>query len=143
MAKQTYAEKLKDQRWEDKRIHILRLDNNCCKLCGSHENLHVHHILYEEDTDPWDYDENYLITVCEFCHNRIHSQLQQNSHLKERLRTIEDDLVYRTMRYLTNSYPKFIYDFNQLSDASKNYIMKEIVRMMAEMLSYTTTSARF
>lgn len=143
MAKQTYAEKLKDQRWEDKRIHILRRDNYCCKLCGNHDNLHVHHILYEEDTDPWDYDENYLITVCEFCHNRIHSQLQQNSHLKERLRTIEDDLVYRTMRYLTNSYPKFIYDFNQLSDASKNYIMKEIVRMMAEMLSYTTTSARF
>lgn len=143
MAKQTYAEKLKDQRWEDKRIHILRRDNSCCKLCGSHENLHVHHILYEEDTDPWDYDENYLITVCEFCHNRIHAQLQQNSHLKERLRTIEDDLVYRTMRYLTNSYPKFIYDFNQLSDASRNYIMKEIVRMMTEMLSYAATSARF
>lgn len=143
MAKQTYAEKLKDQRWEDKRIHILRRDGNCCKLCGSCENLHVHHILYEEDTDPWDYDENYLLTVCEFCHNRIHSQLQQNSYLKERLRTIEDDLIYRTMRYLTNAYPKFIYDFNQLNDASKNYIMKEMVRMMTEILSYSATSARF
>ena len=143
MAKLSYAETLKDQRWEDKRMHILRRDNNCCKLCGSYENLHVHHILYEEDTDPWDYDENYLITVCEFCHNRIHSQLQQNSHLKERLRTISDDLVYRTMRYLTNSYPKFIYDFNQLNDASKSYIMNEMVRMISEILSYKKTSDRF
>ena len=135
MAKQSYEDKLKDQRWEDKRIHILKRDGNHCKLCGSYENLHVHHILYEEDTDPWDYDENYLITVCEFCHNRIHSQMQQNSHLRERMRTIEDDLVYRTMRYLTNSYPKFIYEFNQLDNNQKSFVMSELISIMRRMFS--------
>jgi hypothetical protein len=131
----TYSDLLKDPRWQKKRDEIINRDSHRCRLCGRIEDLEVHHILYEENTDPWDYDENYLITVCEFCHNRIHSQLAENSHLKERCRFLEDDLVYRTMRYLTTSYPKFIYDFNQLSEFKKGRIMWKLIHLINELLN--------
>ena len=36
--------------------------------------LHVHHKYYIEDRNPWEYDENALITLCSDCHSEIHKQ---------------------------------------------------------------------
>ena len=130
--KKNYSDLLNDPRWQKKRDEILSRDEHHCRLCGKSNDLHVHHILYEDNTEPWDYDESYLITVCEFCHNRIHSQMQENSKLKERCRFIEDDLVYRTIRYITNSCPRFIYDFNQLTDIQKRGVLSELLKLINE-----------
>lgn len=134
MANKSYSDLLKDPRWQKKRDEIISRDGHHCRFCGEDNNLHVHHILYEDNTDPWDYDESYLITVCEFCHNRIHSQMQENSHLKERCRFIEDDLVYKTIKYITNTYPKFVYDFNQLEAPRKHYILQQMITCVQEQL---------
>jgi len=65
-----YLEKLKDPRWQRKRLRILERDNWTCKSCGETEKtLHVHHLFYFKETDPWDINDGYLITLCEDCHS--------------------------------------------------------------------------
>lgn len=68
-----YNEKLLDPRWQRKKAEILERDDYTCKSCGSkHITLHAHHIFYIENTDPWDYKDDALITLCEVCHNTQH-----------------------------------------------------------------------
>lgn len=69
-SKKTYAEKLKDPRWQKKRLEILQRDNWQCSCCLDEEQtLHVHHFQYENN--PWDSNEIDLITLCESCHHII------------------------------------------------------------------------
>jgi len=69
MGKKSYSEKLKDPRWQKKRLEILNRDNWCCQKCYDAENtLHVHHMRYIAGRDPWDYDSNLLVTLCAECH---------------------------------------------------------------------------
>jgi hypothetical protein len=66
----TYAEKLKDPRWQKKRLEILERDKWTCKACGDKERtLHVHHIFYLPHIDPWEIHNGLLITLCEKCHH--------------------------------------------------------------------------
>lgn len=68
----TYAEKLKDPRWQKKRLEILQRDNFKCRICNDGVNtLHVHHLSYNKD--PWDVLPNQLLTLCDSCHEKIHS----------------------------------------------------------------------
>ena len=63
----TYAEKLKDPRWQKKRLEILQRDNWTCRYCGSDKHtLNVHHFKYFNE--PWDISNDKLITFCEDCH---------------------------------------------------------------------------
>lgn len=67
----TYAEKLKDPRWQKKRLHILELDEWTCRSCGSTtKTLNIHHALYRKFANPWDYPDWDLITLCEDCHEK-------------------------------------------------------------------------
>lgn len=67
MIKKTYAEKLLDPRWQKKRLEILERDKWECTVCGDSENtLHVHHKAY--GPNPWDVENNMLITLCQSCH---------------------------------------------------------------------------
>lgn len=66
-----YYQKLKDPRWQKKRLQIMERDNFTCQSggCGSTtDTLNVHHKFYESGKDPWDYDGNVLVTLCENCH---------------------------------------------------------------------------
>lgn len=68
----TYAEKLKDPRWQRKRLEIFQRDGFMCMSCTSEgETLHVHHRYYEKGLDPWDYTNEALVTLCEGCHERV------------------------------------------------------------------------
>lgn len=66
----SYAEKLKDPRWQKKRLEVLNRDNWTCVLCeNSKEELHVHHEKYYGE--PWDVDLKDLKTCCWVCHSAI------------------------------------------------------------------------
>ena len=74
-----YGEKLFDQRWLEKRRKILARDNNKCVICGKSEGqMQVHHKQYhfikrlETHVEPWKYNDNLLVTLCESCHRRGH-----------------------------------------------------------------------
>lgn len=63
----TYAEKLKDARWQKKRLEILQRDEFTCRFCyDAKSTLHVHHLKY--CGDPWEVGNDFLITICESCH---------------------------------------------------------------------------
>jgi 5-methylcytosine-specific restriction endonuclease McrA len=67
----TYGEKLKDPRWQKKRLEIMERDEWICKYCQcKNQTLHVHHKSYEYGSDPWDYVDSNFITLCEICHQK-------------------------------------------------------------------------
>lgn len=84
----TYEELLKDKKWLETRKRILRRDNHMCQMCGSHENLNMHHRYYLYMHYPWAYNDNALITLCKSCHLLVHNTLspivyaQKGSFLK-------------------------------------------------------------
>jgi len=64
-----YSEKLRDPRWQKKRLFILERDDWTCQRCsGDESTLVVHHRRYLPNTEPWDYPNDLLVTLCEDCH---------------------------------------------------------------------------
>jgi hypothetical protein len=84
--KESYFTKLKDPRWQKKRLDILSRDNFTCTNCFDTETtLQVHHLAYAEN--PWDVDDSKLITLCEVCHEEF---TEMNAEIKVRLSCIKD-----------------------------------------------------
>lgn len=76
--KSTYREKLKDPRWQRKRLEILERDNWTCCVCGATEDtLNVHHGYYCRGRNPWDYPDDTLWTLCEICHGEHQAWLTE------------------------------------------------------------------
>ena len=68
----TYSEKLKDPRWQKRRLEIMNRDKFRCCLCyDGIKTLHVHHKYYTHDTEPWDYPDDVFQTLCEDCHTAV------------------------------------------------------------------------
>ena len=73
--KKQYAAKLRDPRWQRKRLEVLERDEFTCQLCcDSTSTLMVHHRYYEGGRDPWDYPMGALVTLCEICHQHEHEE---------------------------------------------------------------------
>ena len=68
----TYSEKLKDGRWQKKRLEILERDAWKCQQCGDAAEtgtiLHVHHKRYFHGCEPWEVPSTSLVTLCADCH---------------------------------------------------------------------------
>jgi 5-methylcytosine-specific restriction endonuclease McrA len=94
----TYAEKLKDPRWQKKRLEVMERDQWKCKKCNcSKSTLQVHHKTYEYGIDPWDYQDINFITLCENCHKTVE---------------YEKSLFTETVKYLLKNnigYDKLLY----------------------------------
>lgn len=64
-----YFEKLKDPRWQKRRLEMMELAGFKCQACGGNDNpLHVHHGYYAKGKDPWEYGPESLHVICEPCH---------------------------------------------------------------------------
>lgn len=48
-----------------------------------HISLHVHHILYVIERNPWDYNNDELITLCFDCHMKEHEEVIIPVYLRE------------------------------------------------------------
>lgn len=101
----TYAEKLKDPRWQKKRLEIMQRDKFKCTWCSDESNtLNVHHLRYINGNDPWEYDGHYLITLCEKCHEQAHFEIETNT----------TDPTF-DIRYFTDfMFPRFRRIFNKI-----------------------------
>lgn len=106
MAKQTYAEKLKDPRWQRKRLEIMQRDDFTCTQCKDKTStLHVHHKRYT-GKNPWDYDNADLTTICENCH--------YNEHKENDFEIIEGG-IYQVFDFV-NKYPEVKKLFNKIEN---------------------------
>jgi hypothetical protein len=66
----TYSEKLRDPRWQRKRLAVMERDNFTCRDCSATDQpLHVHHCYYAKG-GPWDTEDQLLLTLCADCHER-------------------------------------------------------------------------
>jgi len=74
-----YSELLKHPKWQKKRLEIFERDKFECRSCMANDKtLHVHHINYEDGKKPWQYPDSNLITLCEKCHEVVHSMKDNN-----------------------------------------------------------------
>ncbi len=81
----TYAEKLRDPRWQRKRLEIMERAGFHCEACGSDQDaLNVHHGYYERGLEPWEYPSETLHCLCERCHLEHHElDLRIRQHLSK------------------------------------------------------------
>ena len=64
----SYGNKLRDPRWQKKRLEVLERDGWRCVMCHRNDlNLQVHHVVYRR-LDPWEYPLFCYQTLCEKCH---------------------------------------------------------------------------
>ncbi len=105
----TYTEKLKDPRWQKKRLEVLERDGWACRICENKEDtLHVHHTYYKSGVDPWDYPRSSLLTLCEECH-------EENTGA---VRRAEEDALLSALRvrgYLSSDINSIMYDIYNLT----------------------------
>jgi hypothetical protein len=67
----SYADLLKDRRWQKKRLEVLDAAELKCSSCGSVDPsvpLHVHHKIYVRGRMPWEYNVDELDALCDMCH---------------------------------------------------------------------------
>lgn len=69
----TYAQQLKDPRWQRRRLERLSKADFRCELCCSNTTeLHVHHPEYFKGRMAWEYEDNELEVLCKDCHGSHH-----------------------------------------------------------------------
>ena len=74
MSKKSYSKKLTDPRWQKKRLEIFNRDKWQCTWCKeTKEMLIIHHLIYHSNTEPWEYDDSELTTLCDTCHKYKHN----------------------------------------------------------------------
>ena len=111
-----YSDLLKDPRWQKKRLEIFSRDEWTCLSCGREdETLHVHHLAYLKGLDPWEYDNHFLVTYCEKCHETEHCI---GSNIDENLIDIikHNTILIKPLSQLCILLEKFPPFSNQLRD---------------------------
>jgi len=84
--KLTYYEMLKHPKWQKKRLEILEREDFSCAWCENDKDnqLHVHHMFYDNDMKLWEYPDHTMVCLCSVCHKAAHD-------LKKRLEYIVAD----------------------------------------------------
>jgi hypothetical protein len=68
----SYADLLRDPRWQRKRLEVMEAARFTCVECGdTSTTLNVHHTYYRKGAKPWEYEAHELLCLCEPCHERI------------------------------------------------------------------------
>ena len=67
-----YSKKLRDPRWQKKRLEILQQRGWKCEQCDDASNsLQVHHRYYISGRYPWEYPPFCYVCLCVDCHSQI------------------------------------------------------------------------
>jgi hypothetical protein len=91
-----YVDLLKDPRWQRRRLEILERDGWACRSCGATDRtLHVHHRLYKGN--PWDVEPEFLVTLCEPCHEQATADVAK---LRELLGRISEGSIPQVIGYV-------------------------------------------
>lgn len=72
-----YKEKLQSQEWRDFSRAAKENANYACQMYKRGKvRLNLHHLFYDLNKEPWEYEPQDVVVICEGCHNEIHDQLQ-------------------------------------------------------------------
>ena len=119
-----YSEKLKNPKWQKKRLEIMERDCFKCRVCDDDgKSLHVHHIFYDNKfKNPWDYPNDLLITLCEDCHS-----LEHEIDIKEVGLYLMQDLIKLSNQPITYIYD-YIVAYKDVLMKFDNYTEKEAIK---------------
>jgi hypothetical protein len=134
-----YLQKLRDPKWQKKRLDVMSHHDFCCEICGDSEStLHVHHKQYLKNYEPWEYDVKQLSCVCENCHKNTHDlsdelsfccsflPLDGPNNRSEIAAIIAGILGVAPAREL-NSYEKILYEIgNFIYNPDKKNVLKNL-----------------
>lgn len=71
----TRKEEYEHPMWKSLSEYVKGLDGNKCVICGSKENLQVHHLFYPIPQEHiWEVPLKFLVTLCKDCHNKVHNR---------------------------------------------------------------------
>lgn len=108
-----YSEKLKNPKWQRKRLEILKRDDFKCVYCNDRETeLQIHHLKYTEQ--PWNAPNKDLITLCKHCHHAV----SKDNNLKDIHSVIKniyesDGVVSLTIKFkCDNGFKIGVYDIS-------------------------------
>lgn len=102
--KELYAKYLRSPEWIKKRDEYREIFHHQCFFCKSTENLHVHHISYENLGNETVDD---LIVLCKACHLNVHKG-------RMKIWTIEPE-----------HYEHVIASAKEICDPNKDYIIRK------------------
>ncbi len=120
-----YQEKLKDPRWQKKRLEVLEADGWKCVNCGGgSKTLHAHHLLYRDGKEPWEYHTGSIVTLCEGCHKMTH-----NDPMKTLARNMVDEIL-RTANGIECA--QFVQDVSRWESDFKKKVAKRMKTFTAK-----------
>jgi hypothetical protein len=94
----TYSEKLKDPRWQKKRLEVLQRFSFSCCYCGSTEKtLHVHHRYYISGREPWNYPISAYESLCFECHESTKEGAQELQTWEHSFDYFNEDVMHDAM----------------------------------------------
>ena len=65
----TYSSRLRDPRWQRRRLEIFDLYGWKCSNCQTKtEQLHAHHMIYRKGKSQWEYEDTEIVCLCDGCH---------------------------------------------------------------------------
>lgn len=75
--RKSYARLLSEPEWNTFRNAVFANKEKACQVCRRTDKvLQVHHIFYEQDRKPWEYEMDEVMLLCEDCHRGMHEQLK-------------------------------------------------------------------
>jgi hypothetical protein len=93
----TYAEKLRDPRWKQRRQEIIDASRNHCENCDAEDTtFNVHHKIYIKGREPWDYDDEHLECLCRKCHKEKHNAVDYLVNLIK----LNDSMAYAVAGFI-------------------------------------------
>lgn len=134
----SYSDKLKDPRWQKKRLKILERDKWTCRLYQRDDKtLHIHHEKYKGN--PWDIEDEYLKTVCCFCHEIIEENKKREFstiHTEFTSNDNGDEFYYAYIFIKDIGYAVGIYDVNDGNILNNTcLISKSAIQRMGSILN--------
>lgn len=125
----TYSEKLKDPRWQKKRLEVMEANKFTCEMCGSTEKtLHVHHVNYRNGAKPWEYELHELRCFCEDCHAEVEANIES---ARKACSDINHAQLSTILWHVRNAY------FESVSIGSKHLVAETFSRGLARIRAAT------
>lgn len=127
MSNLTYNEVLRHPFWQKKKAEICQRDNWACKKCGDTLSLLVvHHLYYKPNTEPWDYPNEALVTLCELCHEKTHFR----DYLRKNMpKLMKDGFTFGDIKTLENTVMDKLWS-NDHKESARRYM--DLIRKLVD-----------
>ena len=112
----SYKRYLKSDKWDTIRNAVIERDNYQCAICSSPDNLHVHHLTYENVVNEKDED---LVTLCKGCHFKEFDQIEKDQDFIKVYKLFTSQ-VLEDLEYLNGALSLLFWFMDKVQDLMVN-----------------------